>query len=258
MDQQIKPASIIPPPRDMKLADLWQALRQGWRDYRRAPLYGFVFSMVYVLGGWLMVFALTQAGQIWWTIPASFGFPLLGPFIAVGFYEISRRLEVGEPMTPSAIFGVICNERHRQIPWLAAVIVIFFLFWNFLSHMIFAVFMGHQVMINVSSSFAIFLTPNGLGMLVVGTAFGAIFAALLFSITVVAIPLLLHREVDFVTAMLTSIDVVKANPKVMLVWAAVIAILLGLAILPGFLGLFVVLPLLGHASWHLYRKVIPD
>lgn len=258
MDMEIKPASIIPTPRDVGLADLTAALAQGWRDYRRAPLYGFIFSLVYVLGGWLLVFALTQAGQIWWTIPASFGFPLLGPFIAVGFYEISRRLEQGEPLVPGAIFGVIFNERHRQIPWLAAVVVIFFLFWNFLSHMIFAVFMGHQVMINVTSSFAVFFTSSGLAMLAVGTVLGTVFAAFLFSITVVAMPLLLHREVDFVTAMLTSIEVVKANPKVMAVWAFLIAALLGLAIVPGFLGLFVVLPLLGHASWHLYRKVLPD
>lgn len=249
--------SVIPRPEVLRTSDLSDALLAGWRDFCKAPLYGLAFSAVYVAGGWLLVWALTQAGQIWWTIPASFGFPILGPFIAVGFYEISRRIERGERLEPAPIFGVIFNERHRQIPWIAAVIVIFFLFWNFLSHMIFAVFMGLQVMTNVSSSFEIFLTPNGLMMLGMGTVIGAVFSALLFSITVVALPLLLDREVDFVTAMLTSIEVVQTNRWVMFLWAVLIATMVMLAILPGFFGLFVVLPWLGHASWHLYRRALP-
>ncbi len=139
---------------------------------------------------------------------------------------------------------------------MAAVIVVYFLFWNFLAHMIFALFLGHATMTNVSSSFAIFLTPEGMVMLAVGTLVGAAFAALLFSLTVVSLPMLLDREVDFVTAMLTSFALVQHNPGVMLRWGALIGVSLFLGMLPGFLGLFLVLPLFGHASWHLYRRAI--
>lgn len=242
--------------RPVGAADLRQALAAGWRDMRRAPLFGAFFAGVYVLGGWLLWWALTTAGQVWWTIPITLGFPLLGPFVAVGLYEVSRRLEGMQPLDWPGVLGVILRQKDRQIPSIAAVIVVFFLFWNFLAHMIFALFMGLQVMTNISSSYDAFLTPNGLAMLTVGTAVGAAFAAVLYSMTVVALPLLLDREVDFVTAMLTSMAVVRQNPGTMLGWGILIAVLLFVAMLPGFLGLFLVLPLLGHASWHLYRRAV--
>lgn len=237
-------------------ADLRAALAAGWRDLRKAPAFGLFFAGVYVAGGWLLWWAITTKGQMWWTIPITLGFPLLGPFVAVGLYEVSRRLESGTPLVWPQVLGVIFRQKDRQLPSIAAVIVVFFLFWNFLAHMIFALFMGLQVMTNISSSFDAFLTPNGLAMIVVGTLVGAVFSALLFAMTVVALPMLLDRDVDFVTAMLTSIAVVKSSPVVMLGWGMLIAVLLFSAMVPGFLGLFVVLPLLGHATWHLYRRVL--
>ena len=236
-------------------SDLSAALAAGWRDFRAAPLYGLAFSLVYVLGGWLVVWAVTAKGQLWWTLPAAAGFPILGPFIACGFYEISRRLEAGEALDWPGIAGVILRQKDRQIPSIAAVIVIFFLFWNFLSHMIFALFLGHATLTNITTSLTVFLTPEGLTMLVVGTAVGAVFATVLYAITVISLPLLLDREVDFVTAMISSFALVRDNPLVMLGWGALIGVSLFLAMLPGFLGLLVVLPVLGHASWHLYRRV---
>ncbi|MDR0809151.1 MAG: DUF2189 domain-containing protein [Gemmobacter sp.] len=241
---------------EVAFADLTASLVLGWRDFRAAPLYGLVFAAVYVLGGWLVFWALTTRGQIWWTLPASAGFPILGPFIACGFYEISRRLEAGEPLGWRSVAGVIFRQKDRQIPSMAAVIVIFFLFWNFLAHMIFALFLGTMSLTNVTSSLEVFASPSGLLMLAVGTVIGAVFATLLFSLTVVSLPLLLDREVDFVTAMLISLALVQANPAVMLFWGAVIAAALFAGMAPGFLGLFLVLPLFGHASWHLYRRAL--
>jgi uncharacterized membrane protein len=139
---------------------------------------------------------------------------------------------------------------------MAVVIVVFFLFWNFLAHMIFALFMGLSTMTDVSSSLSVFLTPNGLAMLAVGTAVGAVFATLLFSITVVSLPLVMDREIDFVTAMIVSFGTVQASPVVMLGWGLFIAVLVFLAMVPGFLGLLIVLPVLGHATWHLYRRAL--
>jgi uncharacterized membrane protein len=240
----------------LTLADLAPILRLGLRDFLHAPLFGLFFAAVYVAGGWFILWALTAEGAIWGTIIASLGFPLIGPFVACGLYEVSRRLEAGRPLTWSGVLGVVADQRNRQIAWIAAVIVIFFLFWNFLGHMIFALFMGLSPMTNVSSSFDIYLTANGLAMLAVGSAVGALFAFVLFALTVTSLPMLLDREVDFVTAMITSAGVVRANPRAMLVWGAIVSGTLFVAMAPWFLGLFVALPVLGHATWHLYRRAL--
>jgi uncharacterized membrane protein len=246
--------SKLPPLRDMAPGDIAAALRAGWRDFRRKPMMGLFFSHVYVVGGWLIYLMLFLWHMEWLAIPLTFGFPLLGPFLAVGLYEVSRRLEAGETeWRRNDIFGVIWRQRLRQLPSMAWVIIVYFLFWAFFAHMLFALFMGPSVLMNVTSSYAYLLQPEGLTMLLVGSAFGAAFAFVLFCLTVVSLPLLLEKELDFVTAMLTSIAVVKRNPRVMMLWAAIIAVLTFLAMLPGLLGLFVVLPVLGHATWHVYR-----
>ncbi|MBL9052223.1 MAG: DUF2189 domain-containing protein [Tabrizicola sp.] len=253
----IDPAPPRPPEVNLiDLSDLKASLSLGWQDFRRAPMLGLVFSAVYVLGGWLIVWAMTAKGQVWWTLPASAGFPILGPFIACGFYEISRRLEAGEPLVAREVFAVIFRQKDRQIPAIAAVIVVYFLFWNFLSHMIFALFLGNATMTNVSTSLAVFLSPDGLTMLAFGTLVGAAFATLLYCLMVVSLPMLLDRDVDFVTAMLTSFALVRENPGIMLGWGFLIAVCLFAAMLPAFLGLLIALPLFGHASWHLYRRSI--
>jgi uncharacterized membrane protein len=256
MSQHVAQAAQKPEVLTLDIGDLSAALRAGWSDFRKAPQFGLFFAAVYVAGGWLIFYALTATGQIWWTLPAAAGFPILGPFIACGLYEVSRRLETGESLSWAAVLGVIARQKDRQIPSIAAVVVVFFLFWNFLAHMIFALFLGLQAMTNISTSFDVFLTMNGLTMLLIGTIIGAIFSGVLFSLTVVSLPLLLDREIDFVTAMITSVSVVLSNPKIMLIWGLVIATLLFGSIALGFLGLFVTLPLLGHATWHLYRRAL--
>ena len=251
---QDPPASPLPEIQVLEFSDLWAALRAGWRDFRRAPEYGFFFSAVYVAGGFVMMWL--GAGEVPWILATSLGFPLYAPFAAVGLYEVSRRMERGQPLVWREVLGVVWAERGRQVPWLGAIIVIYFLFWTFLAHMIFALFMGLSAMTNVSDSWGVFLTPQGLRMIGVELAVGAILAFLLYGMTVVSLPLLLDRELDFVTAMLHSISTVRDNLPVMLVWAVLIAVLSLAALLPWFLGLLIVLPVLGHATWHLYRRAL--
>ena len=255
--QALPTASKVPEVRAMEMGDVVFALRAGWRDFRRKPMMGLFFSIIYVAGGWLIYTFLVVTEQIWYALPLTAGFPLLAPFLAVGLYEVSHRLEQGDTdFHRNDIFGVVWRQRLRQLPLMSWVIIVYFLFWSFFAHMLFAMFLGPSVLINLSAGYAYLLQPEGMMLLAVGTAFGAVFAFVLFCLTVISLPLLLDKELDFVTAMLTSIAVVKANPRVMIVWAAVLAGLTFLAMLPALLGLFIALPVLGHASWHIYRRAL--
>ncbi|MFN3524582.1 MAG: DUF2189 domain-containing protein [Paracoccus sp. (in: a-proteobacteria)] len=249
---------LLPDPARIRLADLRAALVCGWRDFRRAPAFGLLFSAFYVLGGLVLAAVSTAVGREWWLIPFILGFPLIAPFAAVGLYEVSRRIEQGLPLDWPQVIRVVVAQKDRQVPSMAMVILLMFMFWVFVAHTIFALFLGTASLTNITSSPALLFEPRGAMMLVVGTLVGAGFAAALFSFTVVGLPLLLDRETDFITAIITSVQAVRLNAGVLAVWALLIAAALFLAILPLFLGLFIALPVLGHATWHLYRRLMPD
>ncbi len=249
-------ASAMPDINQISVSDLFDCLKLGWQDYKSAPLLGLFFSAFYVLGGYIIFSALFVSGGIWWALPLTAGFPLLAPFAAVGLYETSRLLERGEPLSWRRVLGATFAERKRQIPWVGAIIVIWFLFYMLISHVIFAVTMGLSALTNISSSLDLLFTPQGMVMLAAEIVVGAIFAFVLFSITLISLPVLLDKELDFVTAILLSIRSVAENFGVLLIWAFMISSLMMLAMLPLLLGLLCVLPVLGHATWHLYRKLL--
>lgn len=239
------------------LSDLRAALAAGVSDFLRAPTLGPIFGAFYALGGIFIVYALTRLHAPHLVIPAVVGFPLLGPFIAVGLYEVSRRLAAGAPLTLSGVLFVVFESRKRELAWMAFVVLFIFWFWMYQVRLWLAIFLGFQSFSSLDAFLSVVTTtPDGLAFLAVGTLAGAAIATVLFTVTVISIPLILDRDPDFITAMIASVRTVLKNPVVMLGWGAFVAMAAFAAMVPLFLGLLVVLPVLGHAAWHLYTRAI--
>lgn len=244
-----------PIPRAPTSEDFTASLKLGLKDFASAPLMGLFFASFYVIVGLIMSWITYQTATTFWLILAVLGFPLIGAFAALGLYETSRRLSENEPLKLSEIAGVVWSHRGGQLPWLAIIIVVAFLFWFFLGHMIFALFLGLSPMTNVSTSLDVFFSTNGITMLAFGTVIGAIFATFIFSISVLGIPMMLDRDVDFITAMLASLKAVKESLLPYLMWGVFLGAVTLAAMLPAFLGLFIAMPVFGHATWHLYKRL---
>ena len=251
---EVKAASPKPEIGRVTPYELWASLKAGLWDFRKAPAFGLAFSAVYVFGGAILWWI--GAGTFLWTLAMACGFPLIAPFAAVGLYEVSRRIEAGEPLSWGAVLGVVWNERRRQLPWAGVTLALIFLFWSFFAHMTLALFLGVSRLSSGLGFEAFLQSADGLLMLAVQLLVGAATAFLTFGLTVVAMPLMVDKEIDFVSAMLISLRTVTENKVVMATWAALVAVLLLIAMLPVFMGLLVVLPVLGHATWHLYRRAL--
>ena len=238
-------------------ADVKDALKEGWRDFTRAPLIGLFFGAIYAAGGIAIWLLLSVYHEPWWIIPIAVGFPLIGPFVVVGLYETSRRLEAGQPLHFGEILTVVMAQRKRQVAWMAFVVLFIFWMWLYEVRMLLAIFLGFKSFSSIGAFIEIATTtPEGIWFLIVGTGVGAFISFILFCTTVVSIPLLLDREIDLITAIITSFKAVFQNPGPMIGWGIVIVALTFAALLPMFLGLLIVLPVLGHATWHLYARVI--
>lgn len=252
-------AERVPEPvvRSITQDDVRAALSEGLSDFRAAPQFGFFFGGVYALGGIALVLLTVYSGMSYLAYPLAAGFALIGPFVAVGLYEVSRRRETGEPLAFGPVLGVVFGQSKRELGWMAFVTLFVMIMWMYQVRLLLAIFLGFGSFASLGDFLTVVLTtPEGLMFLAVGNVVGAILAAALFSLTVVSFPLLLDRDVDFITAMITSVKAVVANPKPMLGWAAFIVAALILAAVPFFLGLLIVLPALGHATWHLYRRLV--
>ncbi len=238
-------------------SDISASLKAGFADFLTRPVMSGFFGLFYAMFGILFVWCLIWLGAIWMVIPAAIGFPLIAPFAAAGLYEMSRRMQKGESFGWSDILTVMIDQRNREMGWMAFVTL--FVFWVW-----FYQFRTVLVIVLQDSSFSdldgflntVFFAPEGWIFLAIGTCVGAFLSAVLFSVTVVAMPILLDREVDFITAMITSLRVVRENPKVMLAWAAIITVTMVLSMIPAFLGLIFTLPILGHTTWHLYQRAV--
>ena len=247
---------VDPEVRSVAVTDIAEALVDGLRDFQALPLYGLAFGALYAVGGIAIILCLAAFGMAYLAYPLAAGFALIGPFVAIGLYEVSRRRETGQPVSFSAIWSTI--RSRSEIGWMALVTLFVFLAWMYQVWLLISLLLGPYASFSTLQEFmtVIFTTKEGLLFLAIGNAVGALLSLILFSLTVVSFPLLLEHEVDFVTAMVTSVRAVVTSPLPMIGWAAVIVILLIVSALPYFLGLVVTLPVLGHATWHLYRRIV--
>jgi uncharacterized membrane protein len=242
--------------RRITAADIAEAFAEGLRDFQTVPAYGLAFGALYAAGGITILLCLMAFNLVYLAYPLAAGFAMLGPFVATGLYEVSRRRENGQTISVAAIWATV--KSRGEIGWMAFVTLFIFVVWMYQVRLLIALLLGLNASFSSLHEFiATVLTTNeGLLFLAVGNAVGAALSLILFSLTVVSFPLLLDRDVDFVTAMITSVRAVVTSPLPMIGWAAVIVVLLAVSAMPYFLGLLVTLPVLGHATWHLYRRIV--
>jgi uncharacterized membrane protein len=253
-------ARELPKIRSIGLGDLRDALAKGLDDFRAMPTHVIFLGLLYPVIGLLLFRAVFGYDLIPLLYPLAAGFPLIGPFAAIGLYELSRRRELGLDTSWKHAFDIIHSPSLRPICLLGGLLLVIFTVWLATAHALYEARFGDYEPTTLGE-FArrVLFTPRGQDLIIVGNAVGFLFAALAFALSVVSFPLLLDRNIGVVGAIITSIRTILRNPVVMIVWAIFIAGLLLLGSLPFFLGLAVVVPVLGHSTWHLYRKVIaPD
>ena len=236
--------------------DILEILAAGLRDFRAAAFYDLGVAGIYTVGGWILILLLLRFDMPFLVYPLAAGFALIAPFIAAAFYALSRSIERNEPLSWRLVANSIRGTTRSDLGWMALVTGFSLFIWMDIAALLFFFFLGLTSLSAQELLREIFTTPMGLLFLVIGNGVGAVIALAVFSFSVTSFPMLFDRDVDFVTAMITSVKVVLANKIAMIVWCATIAGLIGLSLLSGLVGLLVVLPILGHASWHLYRRAI--
>lgn len=236
--------------------DILECLDAGIRDFRAAPKYGLFFGAFYALAGWLLVSLVYYLEHPYLVYPLATGFALFAPFAATGLYDVSRRLERGEPLSWAHVLSSVRAVSGKELAWMAVVTVFTLIIWLDIAAFLFFAFMGFGGGTSDNLLNEILTTSRGWVFLTIGNIVGAALAAIVFSYSAISFPMLYDREVDFVTAMVTSVKTVLKNPYAMAVWAIIIGIHLALSLVSLFAGLIVVLPILGHTTWHIYRKAV--
>jgi uncharacterized membrane protein len=257
------PAVMPPLPRASSLARGYRSavafdwLAAGWHDLRTQPAPSLIYGFGVFVVSLAVVVGIVRFGWDYILFPAFAGFMVIGPLLAVGLYEKSRRLAAGEPVRLADMIFVR-PASGGQILFTGVLLCVLMLLWMRAAVILYALFFGLLPFPGLGHiAPMLFTTATGWALLIVGTAVGALFAAFSFAISVLAVPMLLERRVDCLTAMGTSMQAVWNNLPALLAWGAIVSVLFGLSLATGLLGLIVVFPLLGHGTWHVYRAIHP-
>jgi uncharacterized membrane protein len=249
-----------PKVRKIGIADLKDALARGWDDFAAMPSHAVFLCLIYPVVGFLLARLVLGANVLPLLFPLAAGFALLGPLAALGLYEMSRRREQGLDVSWKHALDVFRSPSLGAIVALGLLLVAIFLVWIAVAQAIYVATFGYAPAASMPDFIQqVLTTRDGWMLTILGNGIGFLFAVVVLTLGVVSFPLLLDRDVGVATAVLTSVRAVLANPVTMAVWGLIVAALLFIGSLPAFFGLAVVMPVLGHATWHLYRKVVePD
>ena len=246
--------------RKIGLSDLSDALRLGWEDFKAVPSHAIILCVIYPVLGLVLFRMVLGYSVLPLLFPLAAGFTLIGPFAALGLYELSRRRERGEDAAAWDAIHVLRAPSFGAMLELGTLLLILFGTWITAADAIYIATFGHTPAASIPDFAArVLTTPEGWSLIIVGCGVGFLFAVVALCVSVVAFPLMLDRHTTAIDAIRTSLRAVMKNPITMAAWGLIVAVLLVIGSLPFFVGLAVVLPVLGHATWHLYRKVVePD
>jgi len=250
-------SGLVLPINRLDLEMPWGWLRRGWQDLARVPHVSLAFGLMIAGISLALIYGLWQRDWFAYSFPLASGFMFVAPFFGLAFYEISRRLELGVPIHFSDI-AVAWQKRPGRIFALGLVMMLFQVVWMRVALLIYAMFFGGDPVVWNDFVLNLATTATGMAFIMAGTAVGAALAGIAFAISVVSFPMLLDREVATVQAIATSVAATVTNARVMAGWAALIVLFTAAGLVTGCLGLIIIMPLLGHASWHAYRDLIGD
>lgn len=243
--------------REITMDDLREALRRGAEDFAAFRTDVLMLCLIYPFAGLCLAWLAFSGGQIALVFPLVAGFALIGPVAAVGFYELSRRREAGQKASWGDAFGFLSGPSLGPILVLGAYLFALFVTWMIAAWWIWRLTLGPEPPASAAAFTSDVLTTGaGWAMIVVGIGVGALFAASVLAMSLVAFPLLVDRHVGLPAAVATSVEVARKNPRTVAAWGAIVAASLAIGAIPALLGLVVVLPVLGHATWHLYRRAV--
>ena len=260
LPQPAQEAIRAPVIRKIGLSDLRDSLERGWEDFKVVPSHAIILCVIYPILGLVLARIVLGYSVLPLLFPLAAGFALIGPFAALGLYELSRRRERGEEASAWDALDVLHSPSFGAMLGLGTLLLALFVTWIATAQAIYVAAFGYEFAAEIPD-FAgrVLTTPQGWWLIIVGCGVGFLFALVALCISVVSFPLMLDRHAGAGDAMVTSLRAVAVNPIPMAAWGLIVAALLLAGSLPLFLGLAIVVPLLGHATWHLYRKVIePD
>ncbi|UYW26435.1 DUF2189 domain-containing protein [Methylorubrum extorquens] len=243
--------------RTIGLEDLRTALRKGFADFSAAPTHVMFLVAIYPVVGVLIAAATFESNLIPLLFPLASGFALLGPFAAIGLYEISRRREQNTAIPWSQAYAPLSGRSARAIAVIGLVLMLLFVAWLIVAMGLYWALYGEARQASMVGFLKeVLTTPRGWALILVGNFVGGAFSLIALAISAVSIPLIIDRDADAATAIETSITLVRENPRTMATWGLIVGASLAIGMLPLFIGLAVVLPILGHATWHLYRRAV--
>ncbi|WP_428607730.1 DUF2189 domain-containing protein [Sedimenticola sp.] len=245
----------LPPVSTVTLDHPWRWIAAGWQDFKAAPGISLAYGIIFLLASFLLSLLVVSIDMTFFIPALAAGFFLISPLLAMGLYDVSRALELGDK--PS-VFGSLTAWQRTPYNLLAmgVILTLAFLIWMLLANMVFAIFYVGLTPDFNNALDVLFLSGDSPLFMAAGILSGSVIALSVFCISVISVPMIMDRNADVMSAVITSVRCVLNNPKPLLLWAALIVMFVGLGLVTLFIGLVLFMPLVGHASWHAYRDLV--